>query len=382
MPDSYFFFNTQKTMSKYTNIAAIISIVVLCTVSCSKDQEGNGGTAADSYDRGVMLADWADVMIVPALTAYQAATTTLQSAAEAYSEEPSVTTYELLRNQWQAAYTAWQSVAMYTIGPAEQLRLGNRTNIYPTNTQLIEANIDAESFNFELPSNMAAQGYPALEYLLYGDATVDVAQLANINSEENRKSFITALATDIATNATTVLQGWQDGYRDTFVAADGSSATASVNKLTNDYIYYFEKVLRANKVGIPAGIFSTEPLPQNVEGRFANGTSKTMLLAALDAFQHFFNGQYQTDTTRGNSYASYLDHLGNNDDLATDINNQLDAARAVAVTLDDDFEQQVITDNTKMLQLYDQLQKVVVLTKVDMMQALNIKVDYVDADGD
>jgi hypothetical protein len=35
-----------------------------------------------------------------------------------------------------------------------------------------------------------------------------------------------------------------------------------------------------------------------------------------------------------------------------------------------------------MLQTYDELQKNVILLKVDMLQALNINVDYVDADGD
>ena len=39
-------------------------------------------------------------------------------------------------------------------------------------------------------------------------------------------------------------------------------------------------------------------------------------------------------------------------------------------------------DNTLMLQTYDVLQDNVVYLKVDMLQALDIRVDYVDADGD
>jgi hypothetical protein len=35
-----------------------------------------------------------------------------------------------------------------------------------------------------------------------------------------------------------------------------------------------------------------------------------------------------------------------------------------------------------MLSAYDALQRNVVFMKVDMLQALNINVDYVDADGD
>ena len=35
-----------------------------------------------------------------------------------------------------------------------------------------------------------------------------------------------------------------------------------------------------------------------------------------------------------------------------------------------------------MTKAYDELQKVVVLLKVSMLQAFNVNVDYVDADGD
>jgi hypothetical protein len=35
-----------------------------------------------------------------------------------------------------------------------------------------------------------------------------------------------------------------------------------------------------------------------------------------------------------------------------------------------------------MTDTYDELQRVTVLLKVDMLQTLNISVDYVDADGD
>ncbi|NRA94125.1 MAG: peptidase M75 superfamily protein, partial [Psychroserpens sp.] len=42
----------------------------------------------------------------------------------------------------------------------------------------------------------------------------------------------------------------------------------------------------------------------------------------------------------------------------------------------------VETDNTKMTEAYDALQAAVVLLKVDMIQAMNISIDFVDADGD
>ena len=56
--------------------------------------------------------------------------------------------------------------------------------------------------------------------------------------------------------------------------------------------------------------------------------------------------------------------------------------QTAADNVGDDFVQQITADNIPMLELYQELQDNVVIMKVDMLQALNIKVDFVDADGD
>ena len=50
--------------------------------------------------------------------------------------------------------------------------------------------------------------------------------------------------------------------------------------------------------------------------------------------------------------------------------------------LDENFVNQIGSDNLKFLITYDAIQEVVVLLKVDMLQLLSINVDYIDADGD
>jgi len=74
--------------------------------------------------------------------------------------------------------------------------------------------------------------------------------------------------------------------------------------------------------------------------------------------------------------------MKNGADLTGLINSQFELARDEAEALDPDFAEQVLSNNTLMLSTYDELQKNVVNLKVDMLQALNINVDYVDADGD
>lgn len=357
----------------------ILVVLTLSAMSCG-DNTPEEPTGTDTFDRTALLTHWAENIILPAYVDYERSTAAMALAIGAFGENPTATTLQEARAAWLEAYTSWQSVSMYNIGPAEQFRIGNFTNIYPTDPALIEQNITSQNANLSLPSNAVAQGYPAVEYLLYGNNQDDDTVVAQYDAP--RIDYLQAITQVIADNAVLLADAWTDSYRTTFINESGSSATSSVNKMANDYVYHYEKTIRAAKVGIPAGIFSTEVLPDRVEGYYAAGVSKRLFLAALDDFIAFFNGQPFADTVQGPSYATYLDYLDNNENLAADILAQLNVARSMAEQLDDDFEQQVLDDNTQMLALYDELQKAVVLLKVDMMQTLNIKIDYVDADGD
>jgi hypothetical protein len=155
--------------------------------------------------------------------------------------------------------------------------------------------------------------------------------------------------------------------------------------MVNDYIFYYEKALRAGKIGIPAGVFSGSPLSDRVEAFYSRDFSKELFMEALDAVQNFFNGTHFGTEQNGESLRSYLEFLEttkNGESLAVLINSQFENARQEAESLNANFAAQVETNNTQMLTTYDQLQQNVVFLKVDMLQALNISVDYVDADGD
>ena len=68
--------------------------------------------------------------------------------------------------------------------------------------------------------------------------------------------------------------------------------------------------------------------------------------------------------------------------MSDDINNQFTIAENTISELNDNFSLQIKDGLIKLLTTYDDIQKAVVLLKVDMLQILNINVDYVDADGD
>lgn len=366
--------------------AAITMGLLMFVISCSEDDAGNAG---DNFDRGAMLANWADNIIVPGYETYVSDLDDLKTAITSFTSSPSSNTLEGARAAWYDANVAWQHVAMFEIGKAEELTLINFTNIYPTNTSDMIQTIESGNYDLTSVNRQDEQGFPAIEYLLYSVENTDQAIIDLYLQETATKPYATYLndlVTRLESLAQSVLEDWQNGYRETFVNNDGSDATASVNKLTNDYIFYYEKHLRAGKVGIPAGVFSSDKQASKAEGLYS-GRSKELFLEGLAAMQDFFNGKSPISdlAVEGEGLKTYLDFVNSisqGEDIATLINAQFVVVREQVESLSDNFSTQVESDNGLMLQTYDELQKNVPYLKVDMLQALNIRVDFVDADGD
>jgi predicted lipoprotein len=353
-------------------------------MSCSDNGSSGPEVQINNFDRKELLINLADGILIPAFEDYVDKVQTLNGSANAFQQDPTAEKLELLRATWLEAYKTWQYVSMFNLGKAEEISLRNYTNIYPANAQEIEANISSGSYNLDLPSKYDEQGFPALDYLLYGIAE-DNASIVIKLSTTAYIDYLTDLTQKLENMGTAVLTDWKSEYRETFINDDGTSATSSVNKLVNDFLYYYEKFLRAGKIGIPAGVFSGSPLAEKVEAFYAKNESKILFLSGLEASKRFFNGtNYNSDAT-GVSLKSYLDYLNTikqGEDLSQLINDQFDTILDKANELNDNFLTQIETDNQLMLSTFDELQKNVILLKVDMLQALNIKVDFVDSDGD
>ena len=365
----------------------ILFLFVTSIFACSSDDEV-GQSNSDNFDRQAMLANWADHIIIPAYENLATKTETLKIAGSDFRNAPNSANLDNLKNAWQTAYVSWQNAAMFEIGKAEELRLQNNLNIYPTNVEGLTDNVMTETYNLELPSEISTQGFPALDYLLFGIQQDETAIMQFYQADANAGKYlqyIVDLTTRIDELVDVVLADWKGDYRTTFVENRGNSANASVDKMVNDYIFYYEKHLRAGKIGIPAGVFSGDVLSDRVEAFYKKDISKMLFMEGLDAVQNFFNGADFNGQNTGESMASYLEYLDvqkGDVGLKDYINQQFDAARTTALKLNDNFVEQVETDNVKMLETYDQLQLNVVNLKVDMLQAFNINVDFVDADGD
>ncbi|MEM8847927.1 MAG: imelysin family protein [Bacteroidota bacterium] len=378
-------------------------VMILFIWACSSDGDNtddltddvgvtddDGGVTDDdgasvTFDRGAMLTNWADNIIIPSYNNFLAIFDVLESDFERFQGDISEDNLRRLRATWIDAYRTWQSISMFEIGPAEDTGLRLNVNTYPTDFAVIENQIAMGSYNFDLSSSRDTKGFPALDYLLNGVGTTDtdiVAVFADVSTGNAYLTYVEDILADIETRVIAVRDGWQDGFRDTFVANDGSSATASVDRYVNDFIFYYEKFLRAGKMGIPLGVFTAIPAPNTIEAFFYPELSNQLFQDGLNAVEDFFNGvEFGTENT-GESLATYLVALGE-ESLRDDILSQFDSARNAVEGLEP-FRTEIEANDgaDDMFAAYDEVQAAVALLKVDMVSSMSIAIDFVDADGD
>ncbi|QHI35911.1 Iron-regulated protein A [Kordia antarctica] len=369
-------------MNKIFPILLLALIIAAC--SSSDDSVVSETPGNTSFDRAGMLRNIADNIIVPAYQGLSTNLGALSTAKDDFVATPNQANLETLRSAWFTAYKSWQHVEAFNIGKAEEIQYSFQMNIYPVNTTDVESNITGGSYDLTHPNNNDAVGFPALDYMLYGLDATDVAILEKYttNTESSKyKTYLSDLVNQMQLLTQEVLSDWTTSYRDIFISSTANTATSATNKFINDFIFYYEKGLRVTKIGIPAGNFSTTPLPEKVEAFYNQEVSKELALEALNAVQNIFNGTTFNGDSSGESFKTYLISL-DRADLATLINAQFNTSRGKIQVLNANFFTQINTDNTKMTQAYDALQTTVVSLKVDMLQAFNVSVDYADADGD
>ena len=356
------------------------------TSSSTTSSETTSTTPAE-FDRGAMLAFWADKIIIPSLESFNESLFQLLEATNSFIDNPDQEKISQLREKWLLAYKSWQFVEMFDIGKAEEIYFKNRLNLYPVNKDRVNSNIDSGSYDLDKAENFTSQGFPAVDYLLFGIAENDENIISKyLVSDSPYSKYLKEVVSKAVELTNIVKVDWEEGYRNVFVELTDNTATSSINKLTNDFIFYYEKGFRAHKIGIPAGVFSGSSLPDRVEAYYGRIYSRVLAIEAAIAVDNFFNGRsYSDNEDVGLSLKSYLDFIegdGVSSKLSDEIDAQIEASIESIGSLKENFVDQVNENNIEMLRTYDVIQAGVVMLKVDMLQKLNISVDYVDADGD
>ena len=148
-----------------------------------------------------------------------------------------------------------------------------------------------------------------MDYLLYGIDNDRTKVIDHFKDNVKLMNYLGSLIKDLATNVKNVNENWNQ-VKNEFVNSVDNTASSNLNMMVNDFIYYYEKGFRANKFGIPAGVFSGGALPDRVEGYYSKNFSKLFALEAMTSIKKFFNGKsYKDENLEGLGLKSYLDFV-------------------------------------------------------------------------
>ncbi|WP_300492152.1 imelysin family protein [Flavobacterium sp.] len=372
-------------------IKLLLTMVCVVLYSCGLDHNGDN-TPVDEYDRKAILVNWADNLILPSLSNYKSKLEVLKITTNDFVTTPNTVSLTVVRAKWFEAYKSYQYVAMFNIGKADEIQLSKYSNTYPTGVAQINAKIASGDYNLEGASFDVVQGFPALDYMLFGlsSDTNEIIEFYSTHADAVKyRNYLTALVNRLEFLLNQVYDDWQSGYKTTFISKSDNTSSGSVNRMVNAYIHFYEKDIRTAKIGYPAGKFSDRTYPDKVEAYYSKNYSKELVQEALNAAHNFFEGKYFGGNQYGpslKSYLNYLDKKGNNEEgtqlLSNLIINQFNIAHHAVDEMLPDLSQQVIIDNTKMTATFNALQRNVAYMKSDMTSAMSISIDYADTDGD
>lgn len=355
-------------------------------MSCKKKKEEEKEEEPD-FDKTAMLTNYADNVIIPNLVMAKRDIDSLTSKFNQFNINKDLSNLNSLRSAYFNAYVSFQHITTYELGPSETEIIRSSFNTYPTDTIQINANITAGSYDLTLVANTDAKGLPALDYLLYGKGISDSVVLSNYTTAiyaTNRLQYLQTCIYEMQTKINNVINGWNTGYRSTFINSTGSGIGSSLGLLVNQLNFEVD-LLKNNKIGIPLGKKSLGvALPDKCEAYYRNTISIHLAKECLNNIENDYLGRSYLGSD-GSGMDDYLDALGaqhTSGSLNSAIKSQFVVAKSKLALVQEPLSTSVTTDVATVDAAYIEIQKLLVLLKTDMTSAMGIVITYQDSDGD
>ena len=372
---------------KNKNIFLKAALGILCLAlvffSCSKssDKPSNpGGPATGTPD--ATLTSLGTNIILPAYQQLATTTAALDAAVTAFNANPSSGTLTDVQAAFKTAYGSWESTSEFEFGPATDLFLTTHfINSFPTDTVTIRNNVNGAAYAIDGLGNYAAQGFPAMDYLLFANG--NVTTLARFTTDVNAafaRQYLAALSASVKTKAAAVSNAWSaagGNYLKTFINTTGVDAGSSLSLMTNAYVQDFDVNLQNYKIGIPIGLYGSSVLPispTKVEGYYS-GLSDQLLIKQVQTIQNIYLGGLDDKVAATTA-------VNNGQPLNDVIKAELTVLLTKIQALPDPLSIGIINNSPAISDAYTEIRKTTVLLKVDLPSALGIKISFQDNDGD
>ncbi|HOZ86671.1 MAG TPA: imelysin family protein [Bacteroidia bacterium] len=370
------------------NIVGILGLffTLLFFSDCKKKKTEKEETD-ESFDKSAMLVNYADKIILPNFQSFQSVVDSLVVAFNGFAQQKNTASLNALRKKYISAYLKFQRVAAFEYGPSESENVRTNFNTFPVNINQVNSNINSGNYDLGTVDNIAAKGFPAIDYLLFGENLTDssiVAQFSTDPSAARRITYLDACITEMQSKINIVVAAWSNGYKTTFVNSTGSQIGSSLGLMINQLNFEID-LLKNSKIGIPLGKKSLGlKLPEKCEAFYANKISVALAKECLLNIENIYLGRSTPDTD-GLGIDDYLQHLGamhGSVSLNEAIKNQFTAALTKLNLVDEPLSSSINSQAAAVDAAYLELVKLLVLLKTDAPSALGVIITYQDGDGD
>lgn len=338
------------------------------------------------FDEQGMLTNIADEIIIPRFETLSTGTTLLEGAIDAFVAAPDEGSLVEVRVTFVPTYVAYQRCTPFAFGPGliNGVPFRERFNTFPTNTALIESSI--ANGTSVANSGKAAVGFPAMEWLIFGDGTLTDAQIVELFvSDPNavaRKLYLQQLASELRSTTGNMLNGWQS-YRSGFIANTGTADGSSISLLVNDFNQDYE-ILKNFKLKIPLGKFNGGVvIPSSVEGYYAQNSMR-LINEQMDGLVDLYNGVGENNADGSGLYELVKCYNANYEgkDLEDEIRERLESIKTKLQAVPDPLSETLLNNKPLVDEAYQEIQMLVPLIKHEMTSAVSVQITYQSGDGD
>ncbi|CAM1344419.1 imelysin family protein [Tenacibaculum amylolyticum] len=350
----------------------IVMLTVIAIVfACSNDSESRSEA---TFDVAKLRSEFISEIETPATTAFVNSVTDLNTAIVAFYNTTSQTNLESLRTQWKQTAKAFAFIEIMDFGEIQSSLImssfytwgANETaiNDYIASTNPItETTINARSTN--------TRGLSAIEFLLFENA---ITETLNDFSNTRRKEYLKVLGENLVKKAQILNSAWAS-YRSTFINNSSTGINGSVNMLVNQINVLLENVKRF-KIGEPAGFQSTSTINTIALQAEKSEFSLNLIKENIAAVKSIYFGT-------ANSLDNYVSAVTNSNEINDKILGVINAIEGDIATLENTSLSNAITFNISgVTKLYESINVLIVLVKVDVASALSVTITFTDNDGD
>ncbi|MFO0322589.1 MAG: imelysin family protein [Bacteroidota bacterium] len=362
----------------------LFAFLIICFVCCKKKSEQeNKPEPVDSYDKQALLVNISNNVILPAYNSFKISLDSLINAYNTFKTSGLQADYQIVKQKLNVAYIKYQTISPFEFGPAESIIVRMNFNVFPTDTIQIRSNISAATYNLDAANNLDAKGFPALDFLFYGNNQTEATCISQFTTSANLRQYVSDVLNDMSTKSNSVISNWNSSYKNTFVNSLGTDMGSSIGFLINQLNFELDYLKNA-KIGTPLGKKTLGfPVPEKCEAYFG-GQSVRYAIETLNAIENVYLGRGPSGNN-GEGFDNYLVHLNaqyNGGSLNDAINAQFSVTKTKLAAVANPLSTQVTTNANVIDAAYTELVKLLVLLKTDLPSNLGVVITYQDGDGD